>query len=258
MNAVQQAALAALCKGLKLATLAKVLDGHLDRAKKESLGYEAFLQELLEAELLERQNRGAQRRLKSAGFAELKALDGIDWAHIEGPSRQQVLELCACEFLSKQENVVLAGPIGTGKSLIATAIGIEATRRGHNVIHRRTADLVRELIEAKDERRLGHLQQQILKVPLLILDELGFVPFDRYGAELLFNLLADRHKRRSTIVTTNLAFGEWVQVFGCEKMTTALLDRFTENCHILITKGPSYRNRKNLIDAKKEGRTKKA
>jgi DNA replication protein DnaC len=255
MNCVQQAAIASLCKGLKLATLADVLSLHLERARKESLAYEAFLQDLLEAELLERQSRSAQRRLKSAGFVEMKALDGIEWEDLQGVTRQKVLELCSCEFLTKSENIVLAGPIGTGKTMLATAIGIEATRRGYNVLHRRTADLVRELIEARDERRLGLMQQQLLKVPLLIIDELGFVPFDRYGAELLFNLLADRHKRRSTIVTTNLAFGEWVQVFGCEKMTTALLDRFTENCHILITKGPSRRARKASLKSKQEVQT---
>jgi DNA replication protein DnaC len=108
----------------------------------------------------------------------------------------------------------------------------------------RAADLVRELIEARDERTLGRLQQRYQRVDLLVCDELGFVPFDRHGGELLFNLLAARYERRSTILTTNLSFSEWVQVFGDEKLTTALLDRLGHHAEILTTRGESYRTRK--------------
>jgi DNA replication protein DnaC len=116
----------------------------------------------------------------------------------------------------------------------------------------RAADLVRSLVEARDERRLGRLQQKVAKVNLLILDELGFVPFDRAGGELLFNLLSDRYERRSTLVTTNLAFSEWVQVFGCEKLTTALLDRLVHHGHILTTRGPSFRTQRQQGKPRKD------
>ena len=145
--------------------------------------------------------------------------------------------------MERGDDVVIAGPIGTGKTMLAIALGVEATRRRKRVAFVRAADLVRDLIEARDERTLGRLQQRYRRQDLLIIDELGFVPFDKSGGELLFNLMADRYERRSTLITTNLAFGEWVQVFGSEKLTTALLDRIGHHAHVLTTKGDSYRTR---------------
>jgi DNA replication protein DnaC len=191
----------------------------------------------------------AARRIREAHFPDLKTLDGVDWKALDGVCRPKVLELASCDFVAKGEDVILAGPIGTGKTMLAIALGVEAARRRHRVAFTRAADLVRDLLEARDERTLRRLHQRYQRVSLLILDELGFVPFDRAGGELLFNLLAERYERRSTIVTTNLAFGEWVQVFGCEKLTTALLDRLTHHSHILTTKGPSYRTRRRRADA---------
>jgi DNA replication protein DnaC len=145
--------------------------------------------------------------------------------------------------------VILAGPIGTGKAMHAIALGVEATRRRLRVLSRRAADLVQSLLEARDERRLTVLQQRYQKVALLVVDALGFVPFERAEGELLFNLLAQRYERRSTIITTNLTFSEWAKVFGDEKLSTALLDRLTHHAHILATRGDSYRTHKRKADS---------
>lgn len=217
------------------------------QAQNEGWPYEDFLRELLEAEVRSRNDRTIARRLKEARFPDIKTLDQLDWDAIQGVTRPKLLELSRCEWLERHEDLCLAGPIGTGKTHIAIALGVEAARRRFRVAFIRAADLVRTLIEARDSRTLTRLTQRFQKVDLLVLDELGFVPFDRAGGELLFNLLADRYEHRSTLVTTNLSFGEWVKVFGDEKLTTALLDRLGHHSHILTTKGPSYRARKRSV-----------
>jgi DNA replication protein DnaC len=139
----------------------------------------------------------------------------------------------------------LRGAIGTGKTHLAIALSVEAARQRRRVLFTRAADIVRSLLEARDARELGRLQRRLYQADLLVLDELGFVPFDRAGGELLFNLLTERYERRSVIVTTNLAFAEWVKVFGGdEKLTTALLDRLAHHATVIATKGKSFRMRK--------------
>jgi DNA replication protein DnaC len=133
--------------------------------------------------------------------------------------------------------------VGTGKTHLVTGLGVEAAKRRFRVVFTRAADLVRTLLEARDERTLGQMHRRLRRADLLIIDELGFVPFDRAGGELLFNLLSDRYETRSTAITSNLSFGEWVQVFSNEKLTTALLDRLGHHAHILVTRGPSRRTR---------------
>src|SRR5205809_84733 len=188
---------------------------------------------------------GVRLRLQAARFPELKPLDTFDVAAAEGLDGAQLLELARGEWIGRAENVLLVGPIGTGKTHLAIALGIEACRQRRHVLFSRAADLVRTLLEARDARELSRLQRRLERVELLILDELGFIPFDRAGGELLFNVLTARYERRATIVTSNLAFSEWPQIFaGDEKLTTALLDRLAERATIVTTRGRSFRLRR--------------
>jgi DNA replication protein DnaC len=233
-------------RALKMPGLARTFEEAARQAREESWSYEEYLQEVLQAEQISRSDSAIQRCLREAHFPEVKTLECFDWAALEGSfSAPQLLELSRGEYLKKAENIILAGPIGTGKTHLAIGLGVEAARQRHRVLFRRAAELVNSLLEARDQKELGKLQRRYQAIELLIIDELGFIPFERSGGELLFNLLADRYERKATIITTNLAFAEWVKVFaGDEKLTTALLDRLAHHAIVLTTKGKSYRMRK--------------
>jgi DNA replication protein DnaC len=249
VSSIEEAVIMGHLRTLKLPAIRAEYGAVARHAQKDGWSYEAYLQELLEVEMRSREQHMASKRLKEARFPELKTLEQIDWSAMGGVSRQKVAQLATCQFIEKAEDVIIGGPIGTGKTHLAIALGIEAAKRRMPVGFLKAAELVRMLLEARDDRMLGHLQARLRRVALLVIDELGFVPFDRAGGELLFNLIADRYERHSTIVTTNLAFSEWVQVFVDEKLTTALLDRLGHHAHVLTTKGVSYRTQRRKAKA---------
>jgi DNA replication protein DnaC len=237
------AVLQSYCRELKLPYMLQEYGELARQARDVSLPYEDFLRQLLETELNRRRQSTAAKRLREAHSPDAKTFDGLDWDSLRGVSRAKLRELATCAYVERGDDIVLAGPIGTGKTHLAIALGVEAAQKRYRVAFTRAADLVRSLIEARDDRVLGRLHARYERVDLLILDELGFVPFDKAGGELLFNLLSERYERRSTIITTNLSFGEWVQVFGSEKLTTALLDRLSHHADVITTRGQSYRAR---------------
>jgi DNA replication protein DnaC len=171
----------------------------------------------------------------------VKSLDSFDFLAIPTLNKNMVLDLARSEFLSRRENLLVLGNSGTGKTHIALALGLAACQSGHRVRFITAAALVSELIEARDEKRLLRFQKQMASYELLIVDELGFVPLSKTGAELLFELLSQRYERASTLVTSNLPFAEWTEILGSERLTGALLDRLTHHVHILEMNGDSYR-----------------
>ena len=232
-------------RALKLPGVARTFEALARQARDAHWPHEDYLHEVLTAEQASRHESVIRQRLREARFPEVKTLDTFDFTAAEGVSATQIHTLARGEWVTAPENLIFAGPIGTGKTHLAIALGVEATKQKRRVLFTRAADLVRQLIEARDARELTRLQQRLLRVDVLIVDELGFVPFDRVGGELLFNLITDRYERRATVVTTNLAFAEWVTVFaGDEKLTTALLDRLAHHATVITTKGKSYRMRK--------------
>lgn len=197
---------------LKMPSIARGFDELIRQAEKEKWGYADLLSEALAAEVASRNTSSVRLRLIEARFPEHKTLDDFDFKLADGLETAAIAELAKCAFVERHENVVFVGPVGTGKTHLAIALGIEAAKQRRHVGFFRVADLVRQLVEAKGLRELGRLERRMQRFDVLILDELGFVPFEREGGELLFNVLSLRHLRRSTIVTTNLAFSEWPSV----------------------------------------------
>ena len=207
----------------------------------ENVDHPEYLLRLAELELIDRHQRMVERRIRSARFPAVKSLDTFDFLAIPSVNKALVMELARCEYTLRRENVIAVGNSGTGKTHIALGLGLAACQRGMSVGFTTAAGLVHELMEARDERRLLNLQRQLARLNLLIIDELGFVPLSRTGAELLFEVFSQRYERSSTLVTTNLPFDEWTEVFGSERLTGALLDRLTHHVHILEMNGESYR-----------------
>ena len=243
MSDVPQVLLGHHLKALKLPTFLRDYDKLARRCAAEGVDHTGYLLRLCELELIDRERRLVERRIRHARFPTTKSLDGFDFAAIPSLNKLLVLELARCEYIERRENVVALGPSGTGKTHLALGLGLAACQRGLAVGFTTAAALVHELLEARDERRLLRLQKQLEAYRLPIIDELGFVPLSTTGAELLFETFSRRYERGSLIVTSNLPFDEWTSVFGAERLTGALLDRLTHHVHILELNGASYRLR---------------
>ena len=228
-------------KALKLPTFLREHQKLARQCAAEGMDHVRYLARLVELELIDRERRMVERRIKAAKFPTIKSLDSFDFSVIPKLNKMQVLELARCEWIDRRENVIALGPSGTGKTHIALGFGLAACQKGMSVSFTTAAALVNELMEARDERRLLRVQKQMATVKLLIIDELGFVPLSKTGAELLFELISQRYERGSTLITSNLPFDEWTETFGSERLTGALLDRLTHHVSILEMNGESYR-----------------
>lgn len=228
-------------KLLRLPTFLREYDKVARQCAEQSVDYPRYLLRMTELELLDRERRATERRIHQARFPVVKSLDSFQFLAVPSLNKTLVLELARCEFLERRENILLLGNSGTGKTHVALALGLAACQRGHRVRFTTAAALVHELMEARDEKRLLRFQKQMASYELLIVDELGFVPLSKTGAELLFEVFSQRYERNSTLVTSNLPFQEWTEVLGSERLTGALLDRLTHHVHILEMNGESYR-----------------
>ena len=245
-------------KELKLPTFLREYGKIAAQCATEGVDHPDYLLRLAELELIDRHHRLVARRIKAARFPAVKSLDAFDFPAIPSVNRQLVTQLARCEYIERRENVIAIGNSGTGKTHIALGLGLAGCQKGLTVGFTTASALVNELMEARDEMRLLNLQKRLARLKLLlnlqkrlarlkllIIDELGFVPLSRTGAELLFEVFSQRYERGSILVTTNLPFDEWTEMFGSERLTGALLDRLTHHVHIIEMNGDSYRLRQS-------------
>ena len=241
-------------KQLKLPTMLKEYSLMARSCSVDKCDYLTYLLRLCEKESADRQRRAMDRRIKAAKFPLLKTIDSFDFSAQRSVNEPLVRELLGCQFICCKENILMIGNSGTGKSHLASAIGFAACCQGYKVRFYGCTALVTQLLEAREDRQLQRLLGQLQKQDLLILDELGYVPFTKTGSELLFEVVSRAYERQSLIVTTNLPFENWTQVCGCERLTGAMLDRLTHRVHIIEANGDSYRlqqSRQRLARQKK-------
>jgi DNA replication protein DnaC len=228
-------------KQLKLPTMLREYAPVAAAGTRERLDYPAYLLRLAERELIEREQRAAERRIKAARFPVIKTLDTFDFKAQPSINEQMLRQLMVGEYIDRHENILIVGNSGTGKTHLASALGFAACTQGLKVRFFTVTGLVTHLLEMREERRLERALEQLRRQHLLMLDELGYVPFSKTGAELLFDVVSRAYEQQSLIVTTNLPFENWTEVLGSERLTGALLDRLTHRVHIIEANGESYR-----------------
>jgi DNA replication protein DnaC len=242
--------LEALLKRLKLPAILRFYQELARQAVEANQTYEGYLLALVEAEVQQRDENAHKKRIKTARFPVLKTLDQFDFSAVATLNKAKVLGLAQGDYIEKKENLVLMGNSGTGKTHLAVALGVCACQGGKNVRFYTAAGLINQLMECQAALRLSQLERSLSRMDLLIIDEVGYVPFSEKGAQLFFQLVAASYERQSLIMTTNLEFSKWPEVFGSEQLTGALLDRLTHHCEILSMNAESYRFKESVAKKK--------
>jgi DNA replication protein DnaC len=246
MNKTALFELKANLKDLRLSSMTREIETSLRQASDTGIGYDEFLLDLTRTEIQIRVGNRLKRRIQEAKFPIVKPLETFDLQAVPDLDIRVFRELTSCEYIKEHRNVIFLGNSGTGKTHMATALGLEACKNNFRTRFVTCYGLVNELIEAREKRDLQRLLKRYSRYDLLILDELGYIPFTKEGAELLFQVLAERYEKGSVMITTNLGFADWTQVFGDQTMTAALLDRLTHKARIINCSWQSFRLQQSL------------
>jgi len=233
-------------KRLRLPVMTQSYARLAKEASAQNQSFQDYLLALLEAEVLQREDNAQKLRLSKARFPIIKTLDSFEFNSIPSLNKALVVDLSRGGYMKRKENVIFIGSYGTGKTHLATSLGVCACRQGKRVRFYTAINLINELLEAQAQLRMSKLEAALAKYDVIILDELGFIPFSKEGAEALFGFCSAKYERGSLIITTNLEFSRWKEIFGDEALTGALLDRLTHHCHILDMNGDSYRFKESL------------